>query len=214
MDDSSSSAKAPLSGVKRKHDALQASQPPTHAPLARPMQPCNEPLTPVLERDVESENLAWLDMLVALLERKYRRHAPPVAIDALEAAKPFVPRVAGHAPPISNSSVTESASALSRRVSSSSSRQARGVLGSSAIATKDSSSVSLSGADDVAERETEERRLRVLLRHAQQIQDSSVSSSACCGCKTGCLKMYVPLPQSCATHLLSPHCRTIRRDVL
>lgn len=40
------------------------------------------------------------------------------------------------------------------------------------------------------EQDRDSKRQRLLLRHAQQIQASSVSSSTSCGCKTGCLKMY------------------------
>ncbi|KAF1792262.1 Lin-54 family [Phytophthora cactorum] len=44
--------------------------------------------------------------------------------------------------------------------------------------------------DHEQEQAKEKKRQQLLLRHAQQIQASSVSSSTSCGCKTGCLKMY------------------------
>lgn len=163
--------------LKRKHRSSDES--PT-----RPLQQRTySALSPVFARDSERENLAWLDMLVALLERKYGAHAAPLDIAALEAA---------------NASAAASVAAADARTSSDDNSTSVGFSGGGSrrvsgqhalqkeLAMKDEPSLR-----DATEREKERRRQRVLLRHAQQIQDSSVASSTCCGCKTGCLKMCV-----------------------
>ncbi|CEG40653.1 Metallothionein-like protein [Plasmopara halstedii] len=112
----------------------------------------------------DSENLAWMDMMLALLEKRYGpKFVLPVCLTDLEAANLF------NLPQIKHSDVTEKC-----------------------IDSKDGSMsvVSATNLPDIPETPREIKRQRVLQRHAQQIHTSSVSSSMCCGCKTGCLKMY------------------------
>lgn len=162
--------------LKRKHRAAATGDEGV-AVAARPLKQRGLPLSPVLARDRERENLAWLDMLVALLERKYGAHAAPLDLDALLAAKVFEPRRAS-----------------AEQVAGSSSSGSRQQLHVPTAATAAAATVKEEQpARDQAEREKEARRQRLLLRHALQVQDSSVASSTCCGCKTGCLKMYVAL---------------------
>ncbi|TMW58150.1 hypothetical protein Poli38472_011738 [Pythium oligandrum] len=148
-----------LSGLKRKHD------------LARPK-------TAVSSRH---ENIAWLDMLVALLERKYQAHQLPVCLQDLEDTQTFgVSRPQEHDERrVKRSRVTTTTDAKpanTRAVDT-----PRGLDAEAAARYHKMSD---------AEKDKELKRLQTLRRHAQQIQDSSVSSSTCCGCKTGCLKMY------------------------
>lgn len=195
----SAHGKTPLSGLKRKHRSA-AEHTPSHQRSTKQQQQLllSPRLGSAFDDDYESENLAWLDMLVALLERKYRKHSTPVSIEALEDANQFEPRKTKQEQQHSISMVPSSAgrdssasqtSSSNSKNSASSSRRTSGQH----VAGKDqSASVKDEPSRDDQERldkEKEERRQRILLRHAQQIQDASVSSSTCCGCKTGCLKM-------------------------
>ena len=162
------------------------------------------------------ENLAWLDMLVALLERKYQAYQPPVCVEYLEDARMLdaywkkkenhthqqQPTRDQHAEkhgveikrdPSTSSSSTSSSSSLSAKRARLSLGGGYTVVSTSAGGTTmvPTASTFTALATAEKEKEKEERRLHALRRHAQQIQDTSVASTACCGCKTGCLKMYV-----------------------
>lgn len=186
---------APLSGLKRKHRSVDECTPNNEQRSTKQQQLLRSPhLGSTFDDDYESENLAWLDMLVALLERKYGKHSMPVSIKELEDARQFEPRKKSEQQTIStvalNAGRESSASQTnsSSKSSNSSSRRTSGqhVAGKDQTLVKDEPS---RGDQERQDREKEERRQRILLRHAQQIQDASVSSSTCCGCKTGCLKM-------------------------
>ncbi|RLN60466.1 hypothetical protein BBJ28_00010234, partial [Nothophytophthora sp. Chile5] len=171
----------------------------------------------------ESENLAWMDMMLALLEKRYGpRSTLPVCVSDLEAADMFQPRRNKKHKPVSDTAVQPPA-APARSGTSNSLIKPRTSLGPSKIrpsngppdtalpTTNGASAASLNQriasemsvlkpADtpgipartdqEHGEKTREEKRQRLLLRHALQIQASSVSSSTSCGCKTGCLKMY------------------------
>lgn len=184
---------APLSGLKRKHWAADECTPNNEQRSTKQQQLLLSPrLGSAFDDDYESENLAWLDMLVALLERKYGKHSIPVPIKELEDARQFEPRKKSEQQTTSTASLSAgrecSASHTNSSSKSSSSRRMSGqhVAGKDQTLVKDEPS---RDDQDRQDREKEERRQRILLRHAQQIQDASVSSSTCCGCKTGCLKM-------------------------
>ncbi|KAF1325716.1 hypothetical protein FI667_g9002, partial [Globisporangium splendens] len=170
----------PLSGQKRKHHSAEGP---------RAFQKHVPTIGSAFDHDYESENLAWLDMLVALLERKYGRHSTPVSIQALEDARVFETRqkkqqsdnVAGAG---QETDVSQNSNSINSTIHSSR------MPGKDPTTTEAQSS--RNGLEQL-EKEKEARRERILRRHAQQIQDASVSSSTCCGCKTGCLKMQVSL---------------------
>jgi len=129
---------------------------------------------------LESENLAWMDMLLALLEKKYGpQHALPVSLSALEEAKMLQPGA--------DKRRASEGDAATDRTRISSTGQAGGIATAPALRTRAETSRLVLERE---EKEREERRRRLLVRHAQQIQDSSMRSSTSCGCKTGCLKMY------------------------
>lgn len=136
--------------------------------------------SPELEReeagasDPGRENLAWMDMLLALLERKYGRHeVASVEVSDLLDAKMFEPKA--------KKQRTEEPQEDSKNGTDSC--QIRRQEGGEALKRGRPAHEN--------EREREDRRRQLLLRYAQQIQDSSVNSSTTCGCKTGCLKMWV-----------------------
>lgn len=139
---------------------------------------------------LENENLAWMDMMLALLEKKYGlQHAIPISLADLEDAKMLQPRSkkrrtsegGAREPAVRNRNpLTTSAAALSLR------GPQAGEAATPALKVRAEASRLVLERE---EKEREERRRRLLLRHAQQIQDSSMRSSTSCGCKTGCLKM-------------------------
>uniref|UniRef100_K3X538 CRC domain-containing protein n=1 Tax=Globisporangium ultimum (strain ATCC 200006 / CBS 805.95 / DAOM BR144) TaxID=431595 RepID=K3X538_GLOUD len=165
----------PLNGQKRKHRSVESP---------RTFQKHVPTVGAAFDHDYESENLAWLDMLVALLERKYGRHSIPVSIQALEDARMFEPRQKKQQ--LDNAAGGGQETDASQNSSNSTSHSSRLPGKDPAVTEARSSRNEL----DQLEKEKEVRRERILRRHAQQIQDASVSSSTCCGCKTGCLKMY------------------------
>lgn len=154
------------------------------------------------EKDLEpasatAENIAWLDMLVALLERRYRGRTVSVDVTKLQRADLFE-----HASRINASGIASSPSQQSSRADEEPSTNSNTVDQASSIAcinppSQQSAAASTGPSTNTREqleqldKEREDRRQELLLRHAQQIQDSSVTSTSCCGCKTGCLKMYV-----------------------
>ncbi|RLN47149.1 hypothetical protein BBJ29_002440 [Phytophthora kernoviae] len=160
----------------------------------------------------ESENLAWMDMMLALLERRYGSHPNlPVCVSDLEAAnmlqspqpKRYKTGIAAvvQAIPIDNNSVAAPRTSLddSRTQNSTGQHQMTGGVTathrSQAVmhekpVTLNTQRIPARFSQEHQEQAREEKRQRLLLRHAQQIQASSVSSSTSCGCKTGCLKMY------------------------
>lgn len=160
------------------------------------------------EKDVElatatDENIAWLDMLVALLERKYRGRSLPVDVSTLQRADLLEQA--------SQLSTSGTASSLSQQVSEEPNanriftdqaiRNSRDLPSQPASQKMDAMSAAPSVKTkeqlEQLDKEREELRQRQLLLHAQQIQDTSVTSTACCGCKTGCLKMYVHCSNLC-----------------
>uniref|UniRef100_H3H0P2 CRC domain-containing protein n=1 Tax=Phytophthora ramorum TaxID=164328 RepID=H3H0P2_PHYRM len=115
----------------------------------------------------EGENLAWMDMMLALLEKRYGSSSTlPVCLTDLEAANIL------HPPQQKKLKTGVVASAQSR----------------TSLDTSENTQTNTTRVE--GEQEKEHKRQRLLKRHAQQIQASSVSSSTSCGCKTGCLKMY------------------------
>lgn len=193
----SAHGKAPLSGLKRKHWPADEYT-PNHERKIKQQLLLSPRLGSAFDDDYESENLAWLDMLVALLERKYGNHSIPVSIKDLEDANQFEPRKKSAQQLISvlpaTSSGRESSASQTTNSSSKSNSGSRRTSGQhipgkeQALSVKDEPPRSDQERQD-KEKEKEARRQRILLRHAQQIQDTSVSSTTCCGCKTGCLKM-------------------------
>jgi hypothetical protein len=170
-----------VTGVKRKQQPVEDAK-PTPTQSTEEVDETDESsmaASDLLEQQ-RRENVAWLDMLVALLERKYQRHAMPVDIEAIQDAKLLDAYWPQKTPPTATASSKRSRVAVRvdtppSATSSLSSTSAGG--GGAAV---------LSSQDD-----KEEKRTQALRRHAQQIHDTSVSSTSCCGCKTGCLKMYV-----------------------
>ncbi|KAG7396378.1 Exosome complex component RRP41 [Phytophthora boehmeriae] len=160
----------------------------------------------------ESENLAWMDMMLALLERRYGSHSNlPVCVSDLEAANmfqsPSPKRYKADIAPVAQPTPFDSNNVARPRISLENSIAQVNVgqhqaTGGAAVtrrsqATVDEKSLTLNTqqiparfSQEQEEQAKEEKRQRLLLRHAQQIQSSSVSSSTSCGCKTGCLKMY------------------------
>ncbi|KAL3657749.1 hypothetical protein V7S43_017321 [Phytophthora oleae] len=131
----------------------------------------------------ESENLAWMDMLLALLEKRYSsKSSLPVCLTDLEAANIFQL-------PKDKKLKTGTFSSVKPRTSLDISRSATEVM--KLPATSSTNSQQTPARFDHERGLTQEsKRQRLLLQHAHQIQASSVSSSTSCGCKTGCLKMY------------------------
>ncbi|ETN15736.1 hypothetical protein PPTG_06945 [Phytophthora nicotianae INRA-310] len=148
----------------------------------------NEAKTPTLSEgqsdEQESENLAWMDMMLALLEKRYGSNSSlPVCLTDLEAANMF------HLP--QNKKIKTGISVTKSRTSLDDSRINTRANDTKLPATCSTNSQQISARfDHEPEQAKEKKRQRLLLRHAQQIQASSVSSSTSCGCKTGCLKMY------------------------
>lgn len=175
--------RAPLSGHKRKHRSMdECRQLQNHSPAPGS----------TFDKDHESENLAWLDMLVALSERKYGKHSIPVSVEALEDAKLFEPRQKKQQQQQQSSNKNMFvASAGSSQQNSNSSSTSRLASDQHLPGKEHSMADPCREAQARLEKEKDERRQRILRRHAQQIQDASVSSNTCCGCKTGCLKMCV-----------------------
>lgn len=185
-----------LSGQKRK---LQL----TEDPVSRKSDPVVVVAEDESEKDVEpasdtAENIAWLDMLVALVERRYRGQSVPVDVTKLQRADLFE-----HASQINASAIALCSSQQSSKADEEPSANSICIDDSKDLPSQSASQKDVSAAPSTKtkeqleqlEKEREERRQELLLRHAQQIQDSSVTSTSCCGCKTGCLKMYVQFPQ-------------------
>lgn len=153
-----------------------------------------------LNQSLASENLAWMDMMLALLENRYgAKHSIPISIADLEDAKMFQSQAkkrrigdssASIAQPVCNDPSDRGEHKIRNRdtVSVAALPPREGTGNPMAIvkprATEPSRTV-----HSREERDREERRQRLLLRHAYQIQASSVASSTSCGCKTGCLKL-------------------------
>ncbi|GLE07138.1 hypothetical protein PINS_up017106 [Pythium insidiosum] len=154
---------APLSGLKRKQRPRESEVPPS--PLDH-------------EQQQQRENVAWLDMLLALMERKYQGYcAPTICIQELETAQRLQRHWRWCSDPSYASTHTTTSSSKARRLSH----------------TLQEPSDDLHSTE-TSEQDPEERRVQMLRRHAQQIADTSVASTTGCGCKTGCLKMYVIHP--------------------
>ncbi|CAI5742588.1 unnamed protein product [Peronospora destructor] len=159
----------------------------------------------------ESENLAWMDMMLALLEKRYDANSTlPVCLTDLEAANTFqLPQ---------RKKIKMGIASIRASFHSRSSLDATRIPPSSASSTSSKISVTklkpaLFGHEH--EQTTEEKRQRLLLRHAQQIQASTVSSSTSCGCKTGCLKMYCMCFSSrgfCHTGCACDDCKNGRKN--
>ncbi|GMF23475.1 unnamed protein product [Phytophthora lilii] len=144
----------------------------------------------------ESENWAWTDMILALLEKRYgSKSALPVCLTDLEAANMFkLPQRKKI-----KTGIASAPEAAKSRSSLDATRTSAAPQTSSGVGTKNCKMPAPSStnsqqiparSDREQEPAKEDKRQRLLLRHAQQIQASSVSSSTSCGCKTGCLKMY------------------------
>ncbi|KAE9034518.1 hypothetical protein PR003_g10086 [Phytophthora rubi] len=132
----------------------------------------------------DSENLAWMDMMLALLEKRYGPDASlPVCLTDLEAAHLL------QLPPRKKLKTGIAASVSSSRTSLGATRTETSTASDTKLAAPGSTNLQQTPAR-FGELAREDKRQRLLLRHAQQIQASSVSSSTSCGCKTGCLKMY------------------------
>ncbi|TYZ69046.1 hypothetical protein PybrP1_006581 [[Pythium] brassicae (nom. inval.)] len=129
------------SPLKRKHHASDESH-------ARPLKQRGA-LSPEFARDRESENLAWLDMLVALLARKYGAHAAPLDLAALEGANVFAPPRAAAAAKTGSASANKSGAGCRRG-------SGQHAPGKELVAVKEEP------ARDADEREKEARRQRVL----------------------------------------------------
>ncbi|RLN80037.1 hypothetical protein BBJ28_00008828 [Nothophytophthora sp. Chile5] len=208
--DTKAAPRAPLTGLKRlaTSTANGARSPPDASPLSEAK---------------ESENLAWMDMMLALLEKRYGpRSTLPVCVSDLEAADMFQLRRTKKHKPASDAAV-QPPTAPAQSDTSNSLSKPRTSLGPNRIRPSsgppDTALSTTSGASAASlkqriaseasvlrpantpgipartdqeheEKVREEKRQRLLLRHALQIQASSVSSSTSCGCKTGCLKMY------------------------
>ncbi|GMF39663.1 unnamed protein product [Phytophthora fragariaefolia] len=163
------------------HASRDSATRPQEVETARPATAADEALNPRAAREPpqgqESENLAWMDMMLALLEKRYGAGAAlPVCLTELEAANLLqLPQRKKLKTSASRTSLDAS------RTHSSGRTPAHG-----------SSDLQQSSARSEREQELakDDKRQRLLLRHAQQIQASSVASSTSCGCKTGCLKMY------------------------
>lgn len=129
----------------------------------------------------DSENLAWMDMMLALLEKRYGSNSSlPVCVTDLEAANLFQL-------PQSKKDKTEGTPAKSKSTVERCMKANDNRL----------SKVSATDLLEIPARVHLEqdmgrkvKRQQLLMRVAQQIQASSVSSYTSCGCKTGCLKMY------------------------
>ncbi|KAG6617228.1 Exosome complex exonuclease RRP41 protein [Phytophthora cinnamomi] len=138
----------------------------------------------------ESENLAWMDMMLALLEKRYGAEASlPVCLSDLEAAKLLqLPQRKRLKTGVASQSRTSLDASRTQTTCTTNNRDR------SAAAPCSGTNLQQTPARFELEQEQglsqEDKRQRLLLRHAQQIQASSVSSSTSCGCKTGCLKMY------------------------
>ncbi|KAI9981087.1 hypothetical protein PInf_010496 [Phytophthora infestans] len=136
----------------------------------------------------ESENLAWMDMMLALLEKRYGSDSSlPVCLTDLEAANMF------HLPHSKRikTGIASTQGESKSRTSLDANRIHTSAKDSKLPATGSTNSQQIPARfDQELEQAKEKKRQRLLLRHAQQIQTSSVSSSTSCGCKTGCLKMY------------------------
>ncbi|KAL4133743.1 hypothetical protein PRIC2_004060 [Phytophthora ramorum] len=130
----------------------------------------------------EGENLAWMDMMLALLEKRYGSSSTlPVCLTDLETANML------HPPQQKKLKTGVVASAQSRTsLDTSENTQTN----TSKSVDRSATTLPRIPARVEGEQEKEHKRQRLLKRHAQQIQASSVSSSTSCGCKTGCLKMY------------------------
>uniref|UniRef100_A0AAV1VGL9 CRC domain-containing protein n=1 Tax=Peronospora matthiolae TaxID=2874970 RepID=A0AAV1VGL9_9STRA len=145
----------------------------------------------------ESENLAWMDMMLALLEKRYgSTGALPVSLTDLEAANMFnLSWVKSLKTGFANEQ------ALSKRSRSLDDTKTK-TLVAGTFHEGDDGRFSLSSSrclqqqhlllhlDQESEQTKASKRQRLALRHAQQIQVSSAASVSSCGCKTGCLKMY------------------------
>ncbi|KAG7392420.1 Exosome complex component RRP41 [Phytophthora pseudosyringae] len=140
----------------------------------------------------ESENVAWMDMMLALLEKRYGSNASlPVCLTDLEAANMFQvsQRKKLKTGIASAPGATRSRSSLDAPRHQT--RATNSTMNAKASATSSTNPQQVTArVGHEFERPKEDKRQRLLLRHAQQIQASSVSSSTSCGCKTGCLKMY------------------------
>ncbi|CAH0478741.1 unnamed protein product [Peronospora belbahrii] len=129
---------------------------------------------------LESENLAWMDMMLALLEKRYDANfALPVCLTDLEAA---------------NVLQLPQRKRLKTGIASAQVKSKRGLDTTRRQTTFtnafNNSKMPATKVHQASEQLNERKRQRLILRHAQQIQASTVSSSTSCGCKTGCLKMY------------------------
>ncbi|TDH73545.1 hypothetical protein CCR75_004074 [Bremia lactucae] len=129
-------------------------------------------------------NLAWMDMILALLEKRYGLDTSlPVSITDLEAANlydlPQRKTRMWRLCPFKSMTCVDTTNTHNR------------ANDNKMPATGHSNSWQISaGYNHEREQEKESKRQNVMLRHALQIQASSLNSSTSCGCKTGCLKMY------------------------
>uniref|UniRef100_M4BSV0 CRC domain-containing protein n=1 Tax=Hyaloperonospora arabidopsidis (strain Emoy2) TaxID=559515 RepID=M4BSV0_HYAAE len=145
----------------------------------------------------ESENLAWMDMMLALLEKRYGSTGTlPVSLTDLEAANMLnVSRVKslktgfvnGQALPKRSRSLNDTKIKTSVAGTFHEGDDGKFSLASSRCLQQQHLLLHL---DQESEQTKASKRQRLALRHAQQIQASSTASSSSCGCKTGCLKMY------------------------
>ncbi|KAI9910917.1 hypothetical protein PsorP6_010734 [Peronosclerospora sorghi] len=134
----------------------------------------------------ESENLAWMDMMLALLEMRYGdKYTLPVCLRGLEDTNLFqLPqRKKIKTGVVPTQSLFKS--------------DATKIHQSDAIHGTSNNFISFRQSQQLPtlrrhkqEQAKESQRQRVLLQYAQQIQVSGGSSSTSCGCKTGCIKMY------------------------
>ncbi|CAI5731849.1 unnamed protein product [Hyaloperonospora brassicae] len=141
----------------------------------------------------ESENLAWMDMMLALLEKRYGFSCTlPVSLTDPEAAKVLK---LSHSKHLQTGSVSAQASLKrSRSVDDAYVKTAAGTVHGNRVLQLISSrhlqqQQAITYLDQESEQTRESKRQRLALRHAQEIQTSSVASSYSCGCKTGCLKI-------------------------
>jgi hypothetical protein len=124
-----------------------------------------------------------MDMMLALLEKRYGTgNAPPVSLLDLEAANLLqLPQKKC----LKTEAQLDAASGRSLDVARD---QIKTVQTPATGSTNSQQTPARFKLEPEQPKET--KRQRLLLRHAQQIQASSLSSAASCGCKTGCLKMY------------------------
>ena len=162
----------------------------------------------------ESENLAWMDMMLALLEKRYDANSTlPVCVTDLEAANTF------HLPQ-RKTIKTEIASiqaSVDSRSRATATRMPSSVSRTSSKMPVAKSEQMLAQFRHEQEQTKERKRQRLLLRHAQQIQASTVASSTSCKCKTGCLKMYCTCFSSsgfCHTKCACDDCKNGRKNQL